>query len=576
MPVNAFRLQNFMAFADTDWIQLRKLNLLFGRNSSGKSVIIRALRLLKQSLEANDGSQPLTFTIEDGVDVGSFDVLIHRSSPQQKDHETYENCEAEIHSEGKNWSKGVSFWFKGKIPTPTELLPQPDMNDTLHVRVTYSWDYDSKRTFLRLFQLSNQMPEAEDLKSLLCFEQMPSGMIVHSNLLDTALLDTLLRLCVKADCRSLFPDFPDSTEDQPELITSLLSIWREFKSELEDFLKGIEYIGPIRPQPERFYVITQETARRWQQRGLQSFLDYLTGAGNDRRDQKIDHWLQTMKLGYSLRRSELYQRPDHLLAIPELELDELGPNQRLIITKRTIESLRVGGFAPLILDRLSGLVGVSIHGREEFYAKLEATLGNSDTGKYAQEILRYVDLAEKINIKDLGYGASQILPVIVQSLMAEDDALVLIEQPELHLHPGAQADIADLFISSINEQLPDRTRRGSHPRHRQSEDDVSGQVSVSRRFLVETHSETLFYRCRVEIARTMQGREPKYPLKDTEFACYFVDRAEGRSWISEMLFDDRGAYSMPRPEGFIDFFGQDFEELNELDRAVREPRESEK
>lgn len=46
MSVKAIRLENFMAFSDTGWIELRPITLLFGRNSSGKSAIIRALRLL--------------------------------------------------------------------------------------------------------------------------------------------------------------------------------------------------------------------------------------------------------------------------------------------------------------------------------------------------------------------------------------------------------------------------------------------------------------------------------------------------------------------------------------------------
>jgi predicted ATPase len=51
VTVKAIRLENFMAFSDTDWLELRPITLLFGRNSSGKSVIIRALRLLRQSLD---------------------------------------------------------------------------------------------------------------------------------------------------------------------------------------------------------------------------------------------------------------------------------------------------------------------------------------------------------------------------------------------------------------------------------------------------------------------------------------------------------------------------------------------
>jgi len=52
--VAAIRLQNFMGFEDTDWIELRSITLLFGRNSTGKSSIIRALLLLRQSMSARD------------------------------------------------------------------------------------------------------------------------------------------------------------------------------------------------------------------------------------------------------------------------------------------------------------------------------------------------------------------------------------------------------------------------------------------------------------------------------------------------------------------------------------------
>lgn len=51
MTVTAFRVQNFMGFEDSGWIELKPITLLFGRNSSGKSALIRALLLLRQSLE---------------------------------------------------------------------------------------------------------------------------------------------------------------------------------------------------------------------------------------------------------------------------------------------------------------------------------------------------------------------------------------------------------------------------------------------------------------------------------------------------------------------------------------------
>ena len=78
MTVKAIRLQNFMAFEDTGWIELGPICLLFGHNSVGKSTIIRALRLLKQSLATSSGSGPLVFFAEHGLDQGTFPTTIHR------------------------------------------------------------------------------------------------------------------------------------------------------------------------------------------------------------------------------------------------------------------------------------------------------------------------------------------------------------------------------------------------------------------------------------------------------------------------------------------------------------------
>ena len=77
MTVEAIRLQNFMAFEDTGWVELRPITLLFGRNSAGKSAIIRALRLLKQGLDAPANASPLVLESRYGVDLGSFRDMVH-------------------------------------------------------------------------------------------------------------------------------------------------------------------------------------------------------------------------------------------------------------------------------------------------------------------------------------------------------------------------------------------------------------------------------------------------------------------------------------------------------------------
>ena len=51
------------------------------------------------------------------------------------------------------------------------------------------------------------------------------------------------------------------------------------------------------------------------------------------------------------------------------------------------------------------------------------------------------------NLVDVGFGASQVLPIIVQGCYMQKDQTLLLEQPEIHLHPNLQMKIADFFIT---------------------------------------------------------------------------------------------------------------------------------
>ncbi|MBJ7574548.1 DUF3696 domain-containing protein [Luteimonas sp. MC1828] len=100
---------------------------------------------------------------------------------------------------------------------------------------------------------------------------------------------------------------------------------------------------------------------------------------------------------------------------------------------------------------------------------------------------------EASNIKDVGVGVSQVLPVIVAALFARPGHIVIVEEPESHLHPLAQRQLAELFAT------------------------VSRERNVQ--FIVETHSEHLFRRMQTLIAQKS--------LSPDRTAMYFVER-EGK------------------------------------------------
>ncbi len=154
-----------------------------------------------------------------------------------------------------------------------------------------------------------------------------------------------------------------------------------------------------------------------------------------------------------------------------------------------------------------------------------------------------------IAVLDVGFGISQVLPVLVQSILSKDVALVVVEQPELHLHPSAQAKLADLFIELA----------------------VQGKC-----FLIETHSEHLMLRFRRRIAETtldsLQAEHEQFPhnrgfsLQTHHFGLDFVMRKEGVSKVEVINVNHRGQLIAPS-EDFTNFFDDDLTEASLLARA---------
>ena len=124
----------------------------------------------------------------------------------------------------------------------------------------------------------------------------------------------------------------------------------------------------------------------------------------------------------------------------------------------------------------------------------------------------------KTNIADLGFGASQVLPLIVQALTAKKDSLTIAEQPEIHLNPRLQYLLADLLVEMAN---------------------------ADRRVIVETHSEHLLLRLRRLVAT---GKIPHEKV-----AIYFVEKTEGVSKIRNIPIKENGDISHDVwPKGFFE------------------------
>ena len=132
-----------------------------------------------------------------------------------------------------------------------------------------------------------------------------------------------------------------------------------------------------------------------------------------------------------------------------------------------------------------------------------------------------------VNLADVGFGVSQVLPVIVALLSAPPGSLVILEHPEIHLHPRIQSELADLLI------------------------DVAGAGEIQ--ILVESHSEHLVARIQRRIAESSRGDGGLAP---EDVRLYFCEQQEGRSKLRQLDVQTSGVIAnWPR-----DFFGDILEE----------------
>ena len=140
----------------------------------------------------------------------------------------------------------------------------------------------------------------------------------------------------------------------------------------------------------------------------------------------------------------------------------------------------------------------------------------------------------EVLITDVGFGVSQILPVLVLCFYVPKNSTVILEQPEIHLHPAIQAGLADVFIDA-------RKKRG---------------VQI----LVESHSEHLL--------RRLQRRVAEENVSNGDVGLFFC-RADDDSSILETLELDPYGNITNWPK---DFFGDQFGEIAAMSEAALKRR----
>ena len=126
---------------------------------------------------------------------------------------------------------------------------------------------------------------------------------------------------------------------------------------------------------------------------------------------------------------------------------------------------------------------------------------------------------KKVNLMDVGYGVSQVLPLIIGALHTSPKTMLLLQQPEVHLHPRAQAALGSMIKDWVTQN--------------------------KKTVVVETHSDYLFDRLRLEVKNDA--------LTETDLKVYFLDWKNGQTLLHALRIDNQGNV-LDAPNGYRDFF----------------------
>jgi predicted ATPase len=137
---------------------------------------------------------------------------------------------------------------------------------------------------------------------------------------------------------------------------------------------------------------------------------------------------------------------------------------------------------------------------------------------------------KRFSLDEVGYGVSQILPILVDSVTTKrgDNALISIQQPELHLHPRAQAAFGELLFKLA--------RAGA-------------------RFLIETHSDYIIDRFRSAMFRSK--------VKTVSSGILFAENTKAGNLLHSIPVDLDGRIS-DAPPNYRDFFFREQDKLFEM------------
>lgn len=548
--LHALRVGNFKAFADIQRIPLKPITLIFGPNSAGKSSFIHSLALAHEAQFGRDKQGRARLDVHhtdvggSAIDLGGFRQFVHRGQLRNgvewgaelkiselgndTEHKQLVQLLSTVNTITLNLSLGIELDVMdapvhGAEPRVEAVEILADDEELL--RMSRRRGAEGQGDFLRLDRLEIKHPVFLQVLRAIIEVHTTSAEMKQEDLNGAlqAIADLLPELRIPIE--RFLPDgveLPKSDGSDSPAQSTLFAISKENRQEgiaqavrfllprtLNDMIKGLagvfadelkqlQYLGPLRSFPARHLAFVENEDANWYAGGGYAW-DVV------RRDpvvrKAVNGWLGSDKLKtpYELRVKQLinFERLQdiQLEASDSWEFYEFDNDDSKSIEQAIKDSYE--NYSGLLVDN------AILDGRID---------------KVNELVL--MDLRSKTSVthRDVGIGISQVLPVLV-SAYASTGKLIAMEQPEIHLHPALQAELADVFIDAA---LGERQNT----------------------FILETHSEHLILRL---LRRVREGT-----LSADDISVLYVQPAGTGSQVLQIRVDEDGDFIDRWPGGFFE------------------------